>query len=128
MSRVKIRLAYSSCNEYIIAVADPDCRADVLGQQFLSEAPQAGIAQLVERNLAKVDVAGSNPVSRSVPALLGDGTNRQSRSAGVAVVHFHDELAPLPPNPTWQRGFCYPAGESRSGTLARLLIGAVPKW
>jgi hypothetical protein len=27
----------------------------------------AGIAQLVERNLAKVDVAGSNPVSRSVP-------------------------------------------------------------
>jgi hypothetical protein len=27
----------------------------------------AGIAQLVERNLAKVDVAGSSPVSRSVP-------------------------------------------------------------
>ena len=26
----------------------------------------AGIAQLVERNLAKVDVAGSNPVSRSI--------------------------------------------------------------
>jgi hypothetical protein len=25
----------------------------------------AGIAQLVERNLAKVEVAGSNPVSRS---------------------------------------------------------------
>ena len=25
----------------------------------------AGIAQLVERNLAKVDVAGSSPVSRS---------------------------------------------------------------
>ena len=32
---------------------------------FLS--PIAGIAQLVERNLAKVDVAGSSPVSRSVP-------------------------------------------------------------
>ena len=31
----------------------------------------AGIAQLVERNLAKVDVAGSNPVSRS--ALRGRG-------------------------------------------------------
>ncbi len=31
----------------------------------------AGIAQLVERNLAKVDVAGSNPVSRS--ALRGKG-------------------------------------------------------
>ena len=27
----------------------------------------AGIAQLVERNLAKVEVAGSNPVSRSTP-------------------------------------------------------------
>ncbi len=26
---------------------------------------QAGVAQLVERNLAKVDVAGSSPVSRS---------------------------------------------------------------
>ena len=26
---------------------------------------RAGIAQLVERNLAKVEVAGSNPVSRS---------------------------------------------------------------
>ena len=26
----------------------------------------AGVAQLVERNLAKVDVAGSNPVSRSI--------------------------------------------------------------
>ena len=26
----------------------------------------AGIAQLVERNLAKVEVAGSNPVSRSI--------------------------------------------------------------
>ena len=28
-------------------------------------APLAGIAQLVERDLAKVEVAGSNPVSRS---------------------------------------------------------------
>jgi hypothetical protein len=28
----------------------------------------AGVAQLVERNLAKVDVAGSSPVSRSVPS------------------------------------------------------------
>ena len=30
----------------------------------------AGIAQLVERNLAKVDVAGSSPVSRSIPFSL----------------------------------------------------------
>lgn len=28
--------------------------------------PQAGVTQLVECNLAKVDVAGSNPVSRSI--------------------------------------------------------------
>ena len=31
----------------------------------------AGIAQLVERNLAKVDVAGSSPVSRSNPDKVG---------------------------------------------------------
>ncbi len=32
----------------------------------------AGIAQLVERNLAKVDVAGSSPVSRSnIPIQFG---------------------------------------------------------
>ena len=30
------------------------------------EHASAGIAQLVERNLAKVDVAGSSPVSRSI--------------------------------------------------------------
>ena len=29
----------------------------------------AGVAQLVERNLAKVEVAGSNPVSRSTKSL-----------------------------------------------------------
>ena len=33
----------------------------------------AGIAQLVERNLAKVDVAGSSPVSRSVPGIRDRG-------------------------------------------------------
>ena len=32
----------------------------------LKETFRAGIAQLVERNLAKVEVAGSNPVSRSI--------------------------------------------------------------
>ena len=29
----------------------------------------AGVTQLVECDLAKVDVAGSNPVSRSIPPL-----------------------------------------------------------
>ena len=32
----------------------------------------AGIAQLVELHLAKVDVAGSSPVSRSITFLAGD--------------------------------------------------------
>lgn len=31
---------------------------------------QAGVTQLVECNLAKVDVAGSNPVSRSISCLF----------------------------------------------------------
>ena len=39
-----------------LAAADP-----TLGNIF-----SAGIAQLVERHLAKVDVAGSSPVSRSL--------------------------------------------------------------
>ena len=30
---------------------------------------RAGVTQLVECNLAKVDVAGSNPVSRSIPPI-----------------------------------------------------------
>jgi hypothetical protein len=30
------------------------------------QAPLAGVTQLVECDLAKVDVAGSNPVSRSI--------------------------------------------------------------
>ena len=36
------------------------------GRDFNHLRDFAGVAQLVERNLAKVDVAGSNPVSRSV--------------------------------------------------------------
>ena len=34
-------------------------------QRCYSEISQADVAQLVERNLAKVEVAGSNPVVRS---------------------------------------------------------------
>src|SRR2546430_14990316 len=37
----------------------------------LDSGPHAGIAQLVEHNLAKVGVAGSSPVSRSGPARRG---------------------------------------------------------
>ena len=37
------------------------------GRLIYNARSRAGIAQLVERNLAKVEVAGSNPVSRSSP-------------------------------------------------------------
>ena len=39
----------------------------------------AGVAQLEERNLAKVDVAGSNPVSRSIHTQI----NRAQRRANL---------------------------------------------
>ena len=39
---------------------------DLKGSNAYIFVAHAGIAQLVERNLAKVDVAGSSPVSRSV--------------------------------------------------------------
>ena len=38
----------------------------------LGDATSAGIAQLVERNLAKVEVASSNLVSRSIPLTSHD--------------------------------------------------------
>ena len=38
---------------------------DVVRVESLDRIPHAGIAQLVEHNLAKVGVAGSSPVSRS---------------------------------------------------------------
>ena len=47
--------------------------------------PIAGIAQLVERNLAKVDVAGSSPVSRSVPnPVRGKGHPTILQAIGLA--------------------------------------------
>ena len=59
--------------------------------------PNAGIAQLVERNLAKVDVAGSNPVSRSVP-VTGQGAVG-NRAEGPSYIHFLFKVAPPPPIP-----------------------------
>ena len=38
--------------------------------------PDAGIAQLVEHNLAKVGVAGSSPVSRSERRTTSEGVGR----------------------------------------------------
>ena len=42
--------------------------------QVHSEAPLAGIAHLVERRLAKAEVAGSSPVSRSTMQMLPTGS------------------------------------------------------
>ena len=50
-----------------VAYIWPDRIGSVLIAGFALQHTTAGIAQLVERNLAKVDVAGSSPVSRSVP-------------------------------------------------------------
>ena len=43
----------------------------------------AGVTQLVECDLAKVDVAGSNPVSRSIPALIAQPRPRSEHFRGV---------------------------------------------
>ena len=70
------------------------------------QSPPAGIAQLVERNLAKVDVAGSNPVSRSVPDPVEGGRDIwQAVDKHSVCQNFLYELAPLPQTPTRQRGF-----------------------
>ena len=42
--------------------------------RFRPEAPLADLAHLVERDLAKVEVAGSSPVIRSI-IILGAGEN-----------------------------------------------------
>ena len=52
--------------------------------------PRAGVTQLVECDLAKVDVAGSNPVSRSIVFL--NEANRKPRlflfrTAHIFTVH-----------------------------------------
>ena len=42
---------------------------------------RAGIAQLVERNLAKVEVAGSSPVARSEMVQVRGLTTKRGRSS-----------------------------------------------
>src|SRR6476620_9326532 len=49
-------------------------------ERTLNSKPLAGIAQLVEHNLAKVGVAGSSPVSRSQ---LHQSELRKVRAAGI---------------------------------------------
>ena len=43
--------------------------------RFFRKLDNAKIAQLVERNLAKVEVAGSNPVFRSNPIIMLEWRN-----------------------------------------------------
>ena len=52
----------------------------------LTENTQAKIAQLVERNLAKVEVAGSNPVFRSFFMFIIEGSDGGiGRHAGLKI-------------------------------------------
>ena len=57
---------------------------------FWSHRSDAGIAQLVERELPKLEVAGSNPVARSIPFSLERAPATEDRSAGAAA------LPPMP--------------------------------
>ena len=69
----------------------------------------AGIAQLVEHHLAKVGVAGSSPVSRSVASDHGDGSG---------------EGLPAPRKGEEEQGGVVERVDSRSLFVA----GAVAKW
>ena len=55
----------------------------------------AGIAQLVERNLAKVEVAGSNPVSRSITTFASFSFGQENpffQGAPLCFVRCHMQL------------------------------------
>ena len=52
---------------------------------------RAGVTQLVECDLAKVDVAGSNPVSRSIPSGDGFVTNGKN-CAPPDTLHFDTSI------------------------------------
>src|SRR6266851_1360453 len=59
-------------------------------RELYSGASRAGIAQLVERQLPKLDVAGSNPVARSNSGLL----TREAAPSGLFFFnHFHAKSA-----------------------------------
>ena len=93
--------------------------------------PNAGIAQLVERNLAKVDVAGSNPVSRSVP-LMRDKKGHSVIAPEVLYKTLPLLSGPAAPNPTRWRGYFFSAtGKKEEAVLCAKcgdVAGAVPKW
>ena len=63
--------------------------------------PDAGVTQLVECDLAKVDVAGSNPVSRSIPPRAARNhripafLNRVFPVTAVRLSHFDPWVSPV---------------------------------
>jgi hypothetical protein len=62
---------------------------DLYGREpTISPLFDAGIAQLVERNLAKVEVEGSSPFSRSIPVRLGGRVVMQRPAKPCTPVRF----------------------------------------
>ena len=55
----------------------------------------AGIAQLVERHLAKVNVAGSNPVSRSINAKVKMPTARREKGKSRGKLLYFSGVKPF---------------------------------
>ena len=83
---------------------------------FVYSYSQAGVAQLVERNLAKVDVAGSSPVSRSaLPVESAQGQTGMPRYIPAILVHFLRKFKPVVTFPPDDGFFMYCRyGERRS--------------
>ena len=59
---------------------------------FIFADPNAKVAQLVEHDLAKVGVAGSNPVFRSTPSPHGEGYLFKALFIGHRLVLLHHAL------------------------------------
>ena len=64
ISASKSEKYYQKCI-FFVAILCPSKKCCTFAPRLRENATNAAIAQLVERNLAKVEVAGSNPVCRS---------------------------------------------------------------
>ena len=85
----------------------------------------ADVAQLVERNLAKVEVAGSNPVIRSDGTFLSQEVPGTPRAIGAAVARFPDTeevTGSIPVSPTSTT--MAPSSRQRPGAF--VVPGATP--
>lgn len=91
-----------------------------VGVRVPSSAQYAKIAQLVEHNLAKVGVAGSNPVFRSTPALVVELVDTQDlkscASFGVRV-QVPPGVHRKPDNHLIVRFFCFYQAQHGHNTL-----------